>query len=153
MDLQSIVKQEQKQEISEFSILPGALWLLHISASGLATLPPQCDVGSDIESAFEFARVLINDSGGIPVNVLDSPPDYVDVHNEQVTEEWLERLQGERMKVPGWREYNSRYVAKSDYSEISLKDAARASMEMLMADDWRWDSVYPFVCELRKLPR
>lgn len=153
MDLQSIVKQEQKQEISEFSILPGALWLLHISASGLATLPPQCDVGSDIESAFEFARVLINDSGGIPVNVLDSPPDYVDVHNEQVTEEWLERLQGERVKVPGWREYNSRYVAKSDYSEISLKDAARASMEMLMADDWRWDSVYPFVCELRKLPR
>ncbi|WP_157880588.1 hypothetical protein [Streptomyces sp. Root1310] len=153
MDLQSIVAGEQKREIADFAVLPGALWLIHISASGLCVLPSKSRVDGDLKSAFEFARALVNGYGGVPDDVLDSPPDYVDVHDENVTEEWLERLQGERAMVPELEEFNLRYSVDGEYSGIGMEDAMRDSMKMLMAADWRRESVYQFVSELRKLPR
>lgn len=152
-DLHSIVMQEYRQQVREPAMLPGAVWLLHISASGPSLFPAQNGTDSEFEAFFESSRALINGGGGLPVEVLDSPPDYVDVHDERVMNEWLGCLEGERIDVPKLRDFNERYFPGGDCAEIGREYALKAAMEMLMADDWRCRSVDLFIRELRRSPR
>ncbi|WP_333768669.1 hypothetical protein [Streptomyces sp. IBSBF 2435] len=148
-DLHSIVAKEHEHGISKVAIIPGALWLLHISASAIAIFPK---INKVDESAYEFSRGLLNELGGIPLDVLDSPPIYLDVHCDEVMDEWIGRLEGACVKVPSWQELNRRYAGISSYSQIDRRDAFWASVELLLATDWQSDSNPGFLRELRKPP-
>ncbi len=138
-DLRSLLLAEQTEGVNQNFWMPAALWLAHLSSAGLGQAPAVHSQHDALKAAFDAARKSINDAGGVPANVLFTPPICVYLDDPEA---WLESLAGEQVMVPDWPEFNRSNTGNHNEILGGETDPASLAIAVLLWEEWPfWNSV------------